>query len=230
MREFFSQSAFFCVALSVGAYLAGLVIAKKTGLAIFNPFLVTMAIIIPVLLLLKIDYVAYSEGTKFLNYLLTPTTVCLAVPLYQKLEILKRNWKAICIGVVSGILANFAGVFVISLLFGLTHTQYVTMLPRSITAAIGMPLSEELGGVVSITVTMIMGAGIIGNALAVPILKMFRITDPVAKGVAIGCSSHILGTAKAMEIGETEGAMSSLALIVSGLTTVACVSLVANLI
>ncbi len=230
MREFFSQSAFFCVALSVGAYLTGVFVAKKTRLAIFNPFLVTMAIIIPVLLLLKIDYAAYNEGTKFLNYLLTPTTVCLAVPLYQKLEILKRNWKAIFIGVVSGILANFTGVFVISLLFGLTHTQYVTMLPRSITAAIGMPLSEELGGVVSITVTMIMGAGIIGNALAVPILKMFRITDPVAKGVAIGCSSHILGTAKAMEIGETEGAMSSLALIVSGLTTVACVSLVANLI
>lgn len=230
MSEFFSQSAFFCVALSVGAYLAGLVVAKKTRLAIFNPFLVTMAIIIPALLLLKIDYAAYNEGTKFLNYLLTPTTVCLAVPLYQKLEILKRNWKAIFIGVVSGILANFTGVFVISLLFGLTHTQYVTMLPRSITAAIGMPLSEELGGVVSITVTMIMGAGIIGNALAAPILKLFRITDPVAKGVAIGCSSHILGTAKAMEIGETEGAMSSLALIVSGLTTVACVSLVANLI
>lgn len=230
MSEFFGQSAFFSVVLSVGAYLAGLVVAKKTKLAIFNPFLVTMAIIIPVLLLLKIDYAAYSEGTKFLNYLLTPTTVCLAVPLYQKLEILKRNWKAIFIGVVSGILANFVGVFVISLLFGLTHTQYVTMLPRSITAAIGMPLSQELGGVVSITVTMIMGAGIIGNALAVPILKLFRITDPVAKGVAIGCSSHILGTAKAMEIGETEGAMSSLALIVSGLTTVACVSLVANLI
>jgi putative effector of murein hydrolase len=158
MSEFFSQSAFFCVALSVGAYLAGLVVAKKTRLAIFNPFLVTMAIIIPALLLLKIDYAAYNEGTKFLNYLLTPTTVCLAVPLYQKLEILKRNWKAIFIGVVSGILANFTGVFVISLLFGLTHTQYVTMLPRSITAAIGMPLSEELGGVVSITVTMIMGA------------------------------------------------------------------------
>ena len=230
MRELFSQSAFFSVVLSVGAYMAALAIAKKNRLAILNPFLVTMVIIVPVLLLLKIDYSTYNEGTKFLNYLLTPTTVCLAVPLYQKLEILKRNWKAIFIGVVSGIFANFAGVFVISMLFGLTHTQYVTMLPRSITAAIGMPLSQELGGVVSITVTMIMGAGIIGNALAVPILKLFRITDPVAKGVAIGCSSHILGTAKAMEIGETEGAMSSLALIVSGLATVACVSLVANLL
>lgn len=228
--EFFSQSAFFSVALSIGAYIAALAIAKKTKLVIFNPFLVTMVIIIPALLLLKIDYAAYNEGTKFLNYLLTPTTVCLAVPLYQKLEILKRNWKAIFIGVVSGIFANFTGIFVISLLFGLTHTQYVTMLPRSITAAIGMPLSQELGGVVSITVTMIMGAGIVGNALAVPILKLFRVTDPVAKGVAIGCSSHMLGTTKAMEIGETEGAMSSLALIVSGLATVACVSLVSNLI
>ena len=228
--EFLSQSAFFSVALSIGAYIAGLAISRKTKLAIFNPFLVTMVIIIPVLLLFKIDYADYNGDTEFLKYLLTPTTVCLAVPLYQKLEILKRNWKAILAGVVSGIFANFTGIFVISLLFGFTHTQYVTMLPRSITAAIGMPLSEELGGVVSITVTMIMGAGIIGNALAVPILKLFRVTDPIAKGVAIGCASHMLGTAKAMEIGETEGAMSSLALIVSGLTTVACASLVSNLI
>ncbi len=230
MKEFFSHSAFFSVVLSVGAYMAAVALSKKLRLTWLSPFLVAVILIIAVLGALDIDYGTYNEGAKVINYLLTPTTVCLAVPLYQKLEILKRNWKAILAGVVSGMLANFAGIFVVSILFGLTHTQYVTMLPRSITAAIGMPLSAELGGIVSITIAMIMGAGIIGNTLAVPILKMFRVTDPVAKGVAIGSASHVLGTAKAMEIGETEGAMSSLALIVSGLTTVACISLVSNLI
>ena len=185
---------------------------------------------IGVLLLLHIDYKSYNAGAQYLSYLLTPATVCLAIPLYEQLSLLVRNVKAILIGIIAGVLASVGSVFGLCLLFGLGHEYYVTLLPKSITTAIGMGVSEELGGIVTISVSVIIITGVIGNIIAETVCKLFRITDPVAKGIAIGSASHAIGTARALEMGEVEGAMSSLAIAVAGLITVAASSIFANLI
>lgn len=174
-----------------------------------------MVLTIAVLLTAHISYDTFYEGAQYLSYLLTPATVCLAVPLYEKLSLLKSNWKAIFAGILSGVITTLCSVFVMSKLFHLTHEEYVTLLPKSITTAIGMGVSEELGGYVTLTVAMIIITGIFGNVIAVSVCRLFRITDPIAKGVSIGSAAHALGTAKALEIGEVEGAMSSLSIVVA---------------
>ncbi len=182
------------------------------------------------LVIFKVDFESYNNGAKYLSYLLTPATVCLAIPLYEQLDLLKNNFKAIIIGIFSGVAASLISVFLFALLFQFTHEQYVTLLPKSITTAIGMGISEELNGIVTITVAVIIVTGIIGNILAEVICKVFHIHEPIAKGIAIGTSSHAIGTAKAMEIGEIEGAMSGLAIAVAGLFTVIGASIFANLL
>ena len=176
------------------------------------------------------DYDTYYEGAKYLSYLLTPATVCLAIPLYQQMELLKGNWKAIVVGICTGVLTSLTSVLVFSLVAGLNHKQYVTMLPKSITTAIGMGVSEELGGYVTITVAVIVITGLFGNMIADTICKVFRIEEPIAKGIAIGSSAHAMGTSKAMEMGEIEGAMSSLSIAVAGLLTVVGASVFASFI
>ena len=144
----------------------------------------------------------------------------MAIPLYEKLEVLKNNIKAILIGILSGVLASLLSVLGMSVIFGLNHTEYITMLPKSITTAIGIGISEELHGNVTLTCVIIIVTGVLGNIIAPAICKLFKIKEPIAKGIAIGTASHAVGTAKAMEMGETEGAMSSLSIAVSGLMTV----------
>ena len=195
-------------------------IKRKWKVAIFNPLLISIALIIVFLILFDVDYDTYDFGAQYLSYFLTPATVALAVPLYEQIEPLKNNWKAIIAGILSGALTSALCVLILSIVMGLDHKQYVTLLPKSITTAIGMGLSEELGGIVTITVAVIVVTGVIGNMFAEQICKLFHITDPVAKGIAIGSSAHAMGTAKAMEMGEIEGAMSSLSIAVSGLLTV----------
>ncbi len=220
MNDFLQNSVFFGVFISIVTYEIGIKIKKKWNIAIFNPLLISIALIIILLLAFDIDYKTYETGAKYLSYFLTPATVALAVPLYEQMEPLKKNWKAIMAGILAGALTSACCVLVLSVLFGLSHRQYVTLLPKSITTAIGMGLSEELGGIVTITVAVIVVTGVIGNMFAEGICKLFHITDPVAKGIGIGSASHAMGTAKAMEIGEVEGAMSSLSIAVSGLLTV----------
>ena len=163
-----------------------------------------------------------------MSYLLTPATVCLAVPLYEQLELLKKNLKAIIAGVVSGILTTMLSVLAMSAAFGFTHKEYVSFLPKSITTAIGMGVSEKLGGYVTLSVAVIIITGILGSILAPVCCRVFRITEPVAKGIAIGSASHAIGTARAMEMGEVEGAMSGLSIAVSGLLTVIAASVFAQ--
>lgn len=225
---FFEQSVFFGVAVSLMAYGLGVLLQKKCRLALFNPLLISVIVTVAVLVTARIDYDVYYEGAKYLSYLLTPATVCLAVPLYEKLSLLKQNWKAIFAGIFSGVVTTLCSVLVMSRLFGLTHEEYVTLLPKSITTAIGMGVSEELGGYVTLTVAMIIITGILGNVIAVAVCRVFRITEPIAKGVAIGSAAHALGTAKAIEIGEVEGAMSGLSIVVAGLLTVVGASVFAN--
>lgn len=228
MQEIINNSLFFGAVLSLSAYEIGLLMKRKWKLAIFNPTLISVIAIIGVLNIFKIDYEKYNEGAKYISYFLTPATVCLAVPLYEQLELLKRNLKAVAVGITAGVAASLGGVFVLAKLFGLSQELYVTMLPKSITTAIGMGISEELGGIVTITVAVIIITGILGNVFAEAICKMFHITEPIAVGLAIGTSSHALGTAKAIELGEVEGAMSGLAIAVAGLMTVVGASVFAG--
>ena len=220
MSNFLENSVFFGVFISIITYEIGVLIKKKLKLAIFNPLLISIALIIVFLLAFHIKYNVYESGAQYLSYFLTPATVALAVPLYEQIEPLKKNWKAIVAGILSGALTSALCVLAVALIFQLDHKQYVTLLPKSITTAIGIGLSAELGGIVTITVAVIVVTGVIGNMFAESICKLFHITDPVAKGIGIGSASHAMGTAKAMEMGEIEGAMSSLSIAVSGLLTV----------
>lgn len=220
MKEFLSNSVFFGAVLSLVAYEAGLLLRRKFKLAILNPLLIATICVMAVLVLFKVDYDQYNESAKYISYLLTPATVCLAVPLYEQMSLLKKNFKAVAAGIVSGVLASLVSVLVLAKLFGLSHEQYVTLIPKSITTAIGMGISEELGGIVTITVAVIIITGILGNVIAELVCKVFHIQEPIAKGLALGTASHAIGTAKAMEMGPVEGAMSSLAIAVAGLLTV----------
>jgi putative effector of murein hydrolase len=152
----------------------------------------------------------------------------LAIPLYEKIELLKKNWLAIVAGIFSGVVTTLVCILVLSILFGLSHEEYVTFLPKSITTAIGMGVSEELGGYVTITVAVIIITGVLGSMIAPLVCRVFRLKDPIARGIAIGTASHAVGTSKAMEMGEIEGAMSSLSIVVSGLLTVVGAPIFAN--
>jgi predicted murein hydrolase (TIGR00659 family) len=220
MKEMFQNSVFFGVLISLGAYFFGMWLKKKTGWAVMNPLLVSIILIICFLLISGVSYKSYNTGANCLSYLLTPATICLAVPLYQQVELLKKNYKAVIAGISAGVLSSLLSVLLLALLFGFGHGAYVTFLPKSITTAIGISVSEELGGFVSVTVVVIVVTGVLGNIFAEKFLKILKIEEPIAKGVAIGSSSHAIGTAKAMEMGSVEGAMSGLSIVVCGILTV----------
>ncbi len=220
MKEIIINSAYFGIAISILVYFMSTKIKSKTKLDFLNPLFLTIVLIIIFLLSFKIDYEVYNSSAKYLSYLLTPATVCLAVPLYKQINLLKKNVKAVIIGITVGVITSLGSIFLMSFLLGLTHEQYVSILPKSITTAIGVGISEELGGIPSITIAAIVLTGNLGNVMAVWICKLFKIKEPIAVGLAIGTSSHALGTTKALEIGEIEGAMSSLSVAVSGLLTV----------
>src|SRR5574344_1987616 len=177
MNDFFQTSMFAGVALSIISYLIGVALKKKFNLGIFNPLLISIVISIIVLFIGKIDYNTYSEGAKYLSWLLTPATVCLAIPLYEEFELLKQNYRAVLFGLLAGTVTSLTTVFMLSKLCGLSHEEYVTLLPKSITTAIGMGVSEELGGYVTITVAVIIITGILGNVLADLVCKVFKIEE-----------------------------------------------------
>ena len=210
-------------------YGVGIMLKKKFKYAFLNPLLISIIFVIGVVMLCGVDYESYENSAQYLSYLLTPATVCLAVPLYQQMTLLKKNLAAVACGILAGVLASLGSVLLLAFLFGLEHDVYVTLLPKSITTAIGMGVSEELGGLVTITVAVIIVTGVIGNVIGEAVCKLFRIYEPIAKGLALGTSAHAIGTAKALEMGEVEGAMSSLAIAVAGLLTVIGASVFAGI-
>lgn len=224
------SSAYFGVVISIAGYALGMYLHKKLKRSFINPLLISVVFVIGVLLFLDIDYDTYNIGGQYISYLLTPATVCLAIPLYQQLHLLRKHKKAVALGILAGVLSSLGSILALSYLFGLTHEQYVTLLPKSITTAIGIGVSAELGGIETITVAVIILTGIFGNIVAEGVFKLFRITHPVAMGLALGVSSHAIGTAKALELGEVQGAMSSLSIAVAGLLTVVCASFFAMLL
>ena len=229
MKPFFQDSVYFGVVISLASYEIGRLLKRRFKLAVFNPLLIAILLTMGAIRLLGVNYESYMGGAKYISYLLTPATVCLAVPLYEQTVLLKKHIKALAAGIASGVLASVTSILILSKLFALSHEQYVTLLPKSITTAIGMGVSEELGGAVTITVAVIIVTGILGNVIAEGLFRLLRIREPIAKGLALGTAAHAIGTAKALEIGEVEGAMSSLAITVCGLVTAAVASFFAQL-
>ena len=230
MKEFLTSSVYFGVFISILGFQIGLYCKKKFKASIFNPVLISTAFVMLFLLLSNIRYETYYAGAQHLTYLLTPATVCLAIPLYKQLPLLKKNAPSILTGIFSGVAVNFLCIFLLSKWMGFSNQLYVTLLPKSITTAIGIALAEEFGGIPTITIVAIIVTGVFGNIAAESILRILRVTNPIARGLAIGTSSHVLGTARALDLGEVEGATSSLAIVVTGLMTVALFPLAAPLI
>lgn len=229
MSGIWKESLFLGVFLSIAAYETGMWMKKKWKLAVFHPLLISILMVMAILLVTKVDYDIYYEGAKYLSYFLTPATVCLAIPLYEQAELLKKHKKAIVAGILSGVLTSMLCVLGLSVLCGFDHQQYVTLLPKSITTAIGMGVSEELGGYVTITVAVIIVTGVFGNIIAETVCRIFKIEEPIAKGIGIGSAAHAIGTVRAMEMGEVEGAMSSLSIAVAGVLTVVTAPLFASI-
>ena len=229
MNETLSSSMFFGLFLTLAAYMLALRIKKRFNSGLVNPLLIAIVLCIAVLLLLNIDYETYNQGAKYISGFLTPATVCLAVPLYTQLDKLKKNFRAIMAGILSGVIASLGSILIMAKIFGFSREEYITFMPKSITTAIGMSISREMGGNVAITVTVIILTGVFGNIICQSVLKLFKIHNKIAKGIAIGTASHAIGTSKAMEIGEIEGAMSSLSIVVSGILTVILANLFVRL-
>lgn len=230
IKDTICQSLYFGVLVSLGAYLFGIWLREKTGFAVFNPLLVAIVTVIAILSFFHIDYDDYNVGGSFVSFLLTPATVCLAIPLYKQLELLKREALAVFAAITAGVAGSAASIFAMCALFKMSHVHYVTLLPKSITTAIGMGVSEEAGGIVTLTVASIIVTGILGNIAAEFIFRLAKLEEPIAKGLALGTAAHAIGTAKALSLGEIEGAMSSLAIAVAGIMTVVVVPLVSGLI
>ena len=220
MTDFCNNSVYFGVAISLVGYVIGVQLKKKFKLAVLNPLMISIIFVVGVVLLFKLDYPSYKKQAEILNYLLTPATIALAIPLYQQLSLLRKNLLAVICGIISGVFASMSSVLAMSVLFSLSHEDFVTLLPKSITTAIGMGVSEEHGGIQTITVAVIIVTGVLGNVIGEGVCKLFRITEPISRGLALGTAAHAIGTAKALEMGEIEGAMSSLSIAVAGLLTV----------
>lgn len=220
MNQLFENSVYFGVVISLGSYGIGMYLKRITGWSVINPLFVSIVLVIAAISLLDVSYDSYNQSANIITYLLTPSTICLAVPLYQQLEMLKRNMRAVMAGIVSGVLSSMCIILLLSLLLKLDHASYVTFLPKSITTAIGIGVCEELGGYVSISVAVIIITGVLGGIIAEKWLKILHITNPIARGIALGSSAHAIGTAKAMELGPIEGSMSSLSIVVCGIITV----------
>lgn len=229
MHDFLAESVYMGVMLTLGTYCIGIWLKKVSGWTLMNPLLVSIVLSIGFLCATGTSYESYAKGADVISYLLTPATVCLAVPLYEQIEHLKRNYHAVTLGIVAGVLSSMLSILGMVLLLGMDHQAYVTLLPKSITTAIGMGVSEELGGNVPVTILVIVITGITGNIFAEKFLRLIKVREPIAKGIAIGSASHVIGTSKAMELGETEGAMSSLAIVTSGVLTVIMASVFALL-
>ena len=215
------ESPFFGVTLTILAYRLGCGIQKKTGLVICNGLVLADLMIIAVLLVFRIPYEAYNAGGSLINLFLGPATVCLAVTIYSQIDLLKRHLLPILAGCAAGTLAAVLSIWGMCRLFGLDRALTVSLMPKSVTTPKATANSEGQGGIDSLTVAAVIYTGILGNLCAPAMIRLFRVRDPMAAGLAIGACSHAMGTARALELGETEGAMSGLAIGLCGIFTTA---------
>lgn len=216
----FLNTPIFGILISLAAFQIGILFYKKTRSSVFNPLLVGIALVILFLLHFRIDFETYNVGGDYISFFLGPATVVLAVPLYKKIQLLKNDSLPIIAGISAGCIAGISSILILSTLLGLDGVITSSLVPKSVTTPIGMEISKQIGGLPAITVAAISVTGIIGAVLGPFICRCFRIKDSVATGIAIGTASHALGTTRAIELGETEGAMSGLAIGIAGLITV----------
>lgn len=228
MKEILTTPVF-AMLISLLAFEAGIYINKKTKLSFLNPLMLAMIFVMIALIILKIPLEDYKKGGDFISMFLTPATAILAVPLYKNIGALKKDYIAILAGVIAGCVTAVLSIWALSKAFGLPKDITVSLVPKSITTPLGIELSKQLQGIPSVTVAAIIISGIVGAIFAPVVLKIFNITDKTAKGIAIGTSAHALGTTKAVEIGETEGAMSGLAIGLAGLITVIIATVLYNI-
>lgn len=214
------ESPYFGVALSIAAFFIGVKIHQKTKLAICNPLIIAIVLVIGVLLTFHIPYDAYNVGGEMIQLFLAPATACLSVSIYTKLDILKTYWLPIIMGCAAGSLSSMASVYGLCKLFRLEENVTASLLAKSATTPIAVSISESHGGVSSVTVAAVIFTGILGSILAPVLIRLCRVSDSIAAGLAIGASSHAVGTSKALELGEVEGAMSGLAIGICGVVTV----------
>ena len=224
MLEFLTESTFFCGALTFAAFYVGAVCQKKWKSALFNPILIGAFLVMLALWLLGVPVEEYQASCQPLTYLITPATVCLVIACYKQLRNLKEHILAICVGVIGGTLASLLSVGLLCRLFAFDEGLMVSLLPKSITTAIGVALSEQGGGIGALTTAVIAITGVFGNVAGPFLAKLFRLQDPVSQGVAYGTSAHIVGTSRATEISELTGAVSSFSLTLAGLITAVLLS------
>jgi len=216
----FTASPFFGICLSIFAYEVGLTINRKLKTPVANPLMIAVAIVIGILTVLKIPFETYNKGGAMITMFLAPATASLAMNIYAQLEQLKKRLIPILAGALVGSVTSIACILLLTKLFGLDEAMTASLIPKSVTTPIAMGVSQQLGGIVPVTVAAVVVTGIIGAVFSPVFIKVFRVKDPVAAGLAIGVSSHALGTTKALEIGEVEGAMSGIAIGIAGLITV----------
>ena len=219
MADFLESISLFPVLLTLGTYQFGLWCQKKTRHALCNPLLIATILSIAVLAATSFDPKVYQTGTAGISWLLTPATVCLAVPLYEQLKVLKKHLPAIVVGITAGVLASLLSILLMCRLFRLDDVLTISLLPKSITTAIGLALTEQSGGITALTTIAIVITGILGNLSGSTLCKLLKISDPIAQGVGFGTASHVIGTSRAMEMDPLTGAVSSLSLAVAGILT-----------
>ncbi len=227
---FFENASYWPLALTVTVFCGTMWLQRKTKLAFLNPIMLAAILIYPILLLTHTTMEAYQKGTQVLSFLLTPATICLGLSLYTQLQKLKNDLPAILIGVTAGVLTSLGTVLFIGILCGMERTLILSVLPKSVTTAIGLALSEEGGGIPSLTTAVIVVTGALGHLAGGAFCKLLHITDPIARGVAYGTTSHVIGTTRAAEESVLTGAVSSLSLAIAGLLTAVLFPLAARLI
>ncbi len=220
MNEFLQESVFFGFALSIVMYLAATKVRKRFDHPVVNPLLIASAAIIVILLVCNISYETYHLGAQYITFFLTPTTVCLAIPLYKQLTLLRKHLMAVILSIFCGCVAHLCTVVGLATLFKLDDVLMISLLSKSVTTPIAIGIAEEVGGLSPITILGVVIAGMTGAVLGPTILQVFRIKEPVAQGLAVGTSSHAIGTSRMIEMGEVQGAMSSLSIVVAGILTV----------
>ncbi|MCI8346757.1 MAG: LrgB family protein [Bacilli bacterium] len=226
MNDFLQQTNYFGFVLTILIYYFADLLKNKSKIALFNPILVTTIVVVAILLIFNIDYETYTIGAKYISYFLTPTTVCLAVPLYRQIKVLRKNIIGVLLGIVAGVIANATVIVLFAWLFKIENRLGTSLLSKSITAPIAVALTEELGGVSSITIFAVILSGIIGAVIAPVVFKFVHIKNEIAQGVACGTSAHGSGTTTALELGEVQGAMSGLSIIATGVITTIIVPII----
>ncbi len=220
MSEFFSSSFFVGIITTIISFEIAGVVSNRFKHPLANQYLLASIILVIIVRTLDITYDEYYNSAKYINYFATPATVCFAIPLYKQIKELKENLIPIFSSIVLGVFINISCVYLLSSILNTTNLEYFSMIPKHVTSPISVPLSAKYGGISTITILAVMVSGVGGNVMGESIIKLFRIKHHVSIGVALGSTSHAVGTAKALQMGETEGAMSGLAVAITGFITV----------